>query len=129
MSSEAANQQRIRLHAPSVGARLWRNNNGACTTDDGRFVRFGLGNDSEQINRVFKSSDLIGIRKVLITQDMVGKTIGQFMAVEVKRTDFVARESDKRYVGQRNFIDCVNDHGGFGVFAKDVLDVFPMEIR
>lgn len=124
MSSEAANQQQLRLAAPRNNALLWRNNVGACTTDDGRHLRFGLGNDSAQMNRVMKSSDLIGVERVVITPDMVGQVIGRFVAVEVKRDDFVARESDKRYVAQRAFIQCVNDHGGRGLFAKKVNDVW-----
>ena len=63
--------------------------------------------------------------EVVITQDMVGQTIGQFMAVEVKRDDFVGRESDDRYVAQRNFIECVKSLGGFAMFAKKEKDVFP----
>ena len=73
---------------------------------------------------MFKSSDLIGIKPILITQEMVGRVIGQFMAVECKPTSFVARESDKRYVAQRNFIEWVNKHGGTGMFAQDVSDVW-----
>ena len=124
MASEALNQQTIRLAAPSYGARLWRNNVGACRTDDGRQLRFGLGNDSAKINAHFKSSDLIGIEPVVIQPWMVGMTIGQFLAVEVKSDDFVARESDQRYVGQRNFHNIVTSLGGRAMFAKSVSDVW-----
>ena len=124
MSSEAVNQQNIRLAAPHYGSLLWRNNVGACRTDDGRQLRFGLGNDSAKINRELKSSDLIGIRPVVITPLHVGMTIGQFLAVEVKSDEFVARESDSRYVAQRNFHQCVKNLGGDAMFVKSVIDVW-----
>jgi hypothetical protein len=122
--SEAGNQQRIRLAAANRGLILWRNNVGAVTTDDGRHIRFGLGNDSAKINKAFKSSDLIGINPVVITPDMVGQTIGQFVAIEVKRDNFVGRETDKRYVAQRKFIECVQRYGGMGMFAKSEKDIW-----
>ena len=124
MTSEALNQQRIRLAAPGYGTLLWRNNVGACRTDDGRQLRFGLGNDSAKLNAHFKSSDLIGIRPVVIQPWMVGQTIGQFLAVEVKSDNFVPRETDNRYVAQRNFHECVKSLGGDAMFAKNVSDVW-----
>lgn len=124
MATEAKIQQDIRLKSASMGTPLLRNNNGACYDDTGRLIRYGLGHTSKEINKVFKSSDLIGINPVIITQAMVGRTIGQFMAVEVKPTNWTARESDDRYVAQRNFIDWVNKHGGTGMFAQSVTDVW-----
>ena len=70
--SEAAIQNRIRLEASSVGSRLLRNNVGAFATEDGSFVRYGLANDSQQMNKKIKSSDLIGLRPVTVTPPMVG---------------------------------------------------------
>lgn len=128
MSSEASVQQDIRLHLASVGAPVLRNNVGACTDDTGRVIRYGLGNDSARINKKFKSSDLIGIRPVIITEDMVGKMIGQFLAVEAKRPGWIFpnetnKEEFARCDAQRNFLDWVNQHGGYGVFAQSVRDV------
>jgi len=128
MAAESKNQQDIRLAAPNYGCALWRNNVGGAKAVDKhgnvRHIRFGLGNDSAKLNKHFKSSDLIGIRPVIIQPWMVGRTIGQFLAVEVKRDDFVARESDERYVAQRNFIECVKNLGGDAMFAKNVSDVW-----
>ena len=62
--SEAYVQQQVRLETSRRGARLFRNNNGACKSEDGRMVRYGLGNDSAQINSRLKSSDLMGITPV-----------------------------------------------------------------
>lgn len=77
--------KQIKLEASQKGIRLWRNNVGAVHTDDGRFIRFGLANESKQINSVIKSGDLIGVRPVLITQDLVGCVIGQFISREIKK--------------------------------------------
>ena len=71
-ASEAAVQTAVRLGATADGGRLWRNNVGATTMDDGSFLRFGLANDSPAMNKQFKSSDLIGIRPVLIQPEHVG---------------------------------------------------------
>ena len=74
-SDELAIQNAIRLEHGSGPARLWRNNTGALTDQTGRLVRYGLCQGS---------SDLIGLRSVTITPDMVGQTIGVFVAIEVK---------------------------------------------
>ena len=68
--SEAAVQNRIRLEASHKGLRIWRNNVGAGMMDDGTFIRWGIANDSKQMNNHIKSSDLIGIRPVVITVAM-----------------------------------------------------------
>lgn len=75
----------LRIKASEAGWRLWRNNIGACKTESGSFVRYGLCNETAEINKQMKSADLIGIKPVLITSDMVGTTIGQFVSREVKR--------------------------------------------
>lgn len=130
--SEATVQQLIRLEAPRQGAALWRNNNGACFDDTGRLIRYGLAHDSAEINRVFKSSDLIGVHPVVITQEMVGRTIGQFMAVEVKPEGWVfPRPTNKkefaRCNAQRNYLNEVNRLGGLGMFAQSVQDIWGTE--
>jgi len=84
--SEAAVQSLVRLEAARYHAYLWRNNVGAATTDTGSFLRFGLANDSAQVNAVLKSGDLIGIRKMTIMPWHVGSIIGQFVSRECKRS-------------------------------------------
>lgn len=82
---ESAVQDKARLLASQMGWRLFRNNCGALKDETGRVVRYGICNDSPAMNKRIKSSDLIGIRPVVITPDMVGSTVGQFVAREVKR--------------------------------------------
>ena len=60
-SSEAAVQNAVRMEAARRGYRLWRNNSGSLTDDRGNIVRYGLCNESQKINRIVKSSDLIGV--------------------------------------------------------------------
>lgn len=82
---EARVQDEARLLASKMGWRLFRNNVGVLKDERGVPVRYGIANDSPAMNKRIKSSDLIGIRPVLITPDMVGSTIGQFVAREVKK--------------------------------------------
>jgi hypothetical protein len=62
--SEQEIQQRIRLACGRGVVRLWRNNTGALVDQQGRFVRFGLCKGS---------SDLIGLRSLEITTELVGQ--------------------------------------------------------
>ena len=84
--SEAAVQSRVRVAASKLGWRVFRNNVGAYhDAARGVHVRFGLANDSHQMNAVVKSADLIGIKPVLVTPAHVGQRIGQFVSLECKR--------------------------------------------
>jgi len=113
---EAGVQSLVRLEASVKGARLWRNNVGAYQTPDGAFVRYGLANDTKAMNRLIKSSDLIGLRPITITTDHVGAVLGQFIAREIKHSAW-------RYTGagrepaQLKFLELVNALGGDGSFA------------
>ena len=114
--SETAVQSRIRLEASRKGARLWRNNLGAVETVDGRFIRYGLVNDSKAMNEKLKSSDLIGIKPVVIIPEMVGWTIGQFVAREIKpeRWQYSATKREK---AQLKFLQLIMALGGDACFA------------
>ena len=123
MKTEAQVQQEIRLVAPTHGAVLWRNNVGACRAADGRHVRYGLANDSAQLNAAVKSADLIGIQMVTITPDMVGQTVGVFLSIECKRGDWASRGTDRERA-QEQWARVVTDAGGIAIMAADVTHVW-----
>lgn len=115
-SSESAVQSRLRLRASKLGMRLWRNNVGAGYSEDGSFMRWGLANDSKQVNTVIKSGDLIGIRPVVVQPTDVGKLIGQFVSREVKHGGW-KYSGTSREVAQLNWANLVNGLGGDAAFA------------
>ena len=121
--SEAGVQADIKLVASrDYRAPLWRNNSGAMQDDQGRHVRFGLGNDSKALNGKWKSADLIGITPVAVTTEHVGRTLGVFTAIEVKEPGWKLRPSDKRAKAQSNFLNSVATFGGLAGFAQSVDD-------
>ncbi len=118
-------QQRVRITAAHAGLQLFRNNSGACYDQTGRLIRYGLGNDSEQVNRRIKSSDLIGWTPMLITADMVGRTVPVFTGIEVKASDWnPGKKLDAHETAQKTFIDLVLAAGGKAGFANDPADVY-----
>ena len=118
-NNEAAVQAHIRLEASQKGARLFRNNVGATMDERGNHTRYGLANDSKQMNEMIKSSDLIGIRPVLITEAHVGHIVGQFMAREVKAPTWVY-SGTKREAAQRNFLNLITSLGWDACFATGI---------
>lgn len=116
--SEAAVSARVRVAASQLGWRLWRNNLGAGTLDTGSFVRFGLANDSEALNRQLKSSDQIGIRPRIIGPSDVGSTIGQFVSFECKRSDW-KYTGTPREVAQNAWLNLIAACGGHARFVRN----------
>lgn len=114
--SESAIQSLLRLEASQKGCRLWRNNVGALYTKEGNFIRYGLANESSAINKVIKSADLIGIRPIKITPDMIGKTIGQFLSREIKKPNW-KYTGNSREQAQLAWINLINSLGGDACFA------------
>lgn len=112
--NEATVMAEVRLEASKRGWRLWRNNSGAMMDQTGRLVRYGLGNES--VKATVRSGDLIGIRPVTITPDMVGQTIGQFVSVECKREHGGRVEPE-----QQAWCDLINALGGYAVISRGEL--------
>lgn len=119
MKNEATTQAEIRLAAAEAGLHLFRNNSGVAFDKTGRPVRFGLGNDSAEINSVIKSGDLIGWREVTITADMVGQTVAQFVSVECKGESARNRAVPKP---QQTWADLVKGAGGLGVIVFSAVE-------
>lgn len=120
---EAAIQSRVRLEAARKNWQLWRNNVGVLRREDGVPVRFGLANDSKAVNALIKSGDLIGIRPVLITPEMVGTVIGQFCSVECKREGWAYNPRDAHEAAQMRWAEIVMLNGGHAVFATSPSDL------
>jgi hypothetical protein len=78
-----------------------------------------LANDSEKLNKVIKSGDLIGIRPIKITQNLVGYTIGQFVSREVKAANW-RYSGDQRESAQLKWAELVIGLGGDAAFCNKV---------
>lgn len=92
--SESAVQSAVRLEASRKGVRLFRNNVGVMIDSRGVPVRYGLANDSQQMNNVVKSADLVGWRSLLITPEHVGYRVAQFVSRECKRVGWHYSDSE-----------------------------------
>jgi len=105
--SEHEIQQRIRLACGHGPVRLWRNNTGALVDQQGRFVRFGLCKGS---------SDLIGLRALEITPELVGQRIAQFVALEIKTDCGIVSPE------QQAFLQLVQHLGGLGAVCRSIAE-------
>lgn len=117
MRTEAAVQSTVRAEAPRQGFTLWRNNSGACYDETGRLIRYGLGNDSAQINRRFKSADLIGLLPVTIGPQHVGRTLAVFVGIECKAPGWNYSANRERDAAQAAWLSLVQERGGIGGFV------------
>ena len=110
--SESGVQSRVRLEASKRSIYLWRNNVGAGQLKEGnRFIRFGLANDSKQLNSVIKSGDLIGFRALTIGPELVGRTVAQFVSREIKHADWKYSGSLEE-CAQLQWASLINAQGG-----------------
>ena len=114
--SEAAAQAAVRLEASRLGHRLWRNNSGACYDEKGNFTRYGLGNDSEKLNKIFKTPDLVGVKRVVIQPEQVGQVFGQILMREMKPPGWQFTGTD-REAAQLRCLEFVASMGGDACFA------------
>ena len=100
----------VRLSASAEGWTLMRNNVGAGKLSNGRFMRWGLSNESQKMNRSIKSSDLIGF-----------KPNGQFVARECKRPGWKFTGTPHE-LAQLAFITMINLNGGDAKFTTGTLE-------
>lgn len=115
-ASESYAQSEIRLAAPGLGMRLFRNNVGVLKNEDGRPVRYGLANDSKALNKRLKSSDLIGWRRLAIGPEHVGSVVAQFVALECKAPGWTYR-GDEHEEAQQRFLALAAVDGAYARFA------------
>lgn len=139
--SEARAQQLARLDVArysvnGVRAMAWRNNVGAtpaktkhvCPRCSFLFeqtqqpTRYGLANDSMQLNRRIKSADLICAIPRLIVPEMVGQVIAQFGSIEVKRPGWVYSGKDQE-PGQMAWAALIQSVGGFATFSTGRVEL------
>lgn len=113
---EDAVQSVVRLEASRKGAMLFRNNVGVLEDKTGRPVRYGLANDSKELNKTIKSADLIGFRSTLIEQHHVGSHMAQFVSRECKKVGW-SYKGDEREAAQLAWAQLVIAHGGDAAFC------------
>lgn len=112
----------MRLDISRRGWLVWRNNLGGGVLQNGQYVRWGLANDTKAVNKSVKSGDLIGIRPVVITQEMVGSVIGQFASWEAKRPGWRFNPNDEREAAQMRWAEIVLLAGGHAVITDGALE-------
>lgn len=110
----------IRIEGAKFGLLLWRNNSGAFKDRSGRWVRYGLANDSARVNEVLKSSDLIGLLDAWWWGYPAAR--GIMVAVEGKRTGWTYT-GQGREPAQLNYLNLVRRYGGIACFATSWSDV------
>jgi len=107
--NETTLRKLIQIEASRRGYRLLRNQVGKYRLPDGRVLSSGIPG----------TSDLIGWRTVIVTQEMVGEKIAVFAALEVKT--FKGRPDQEGK--QENFLKVVRLAGGIGKFVRSVEDI------
>jgi hypothetical protein len=124
---ESKASQEVKLRAADWKVKLHRNNSGVLLNPKtGIPVRFGMGNISKEHNAQVKSSDEIGWTPVRITQQMVGKHIAVFTAIEIKTPSFKIKSEYRkgsREAAQLKFINIVKYAGGIAGIARNAEDV------
>lgn len=108
MTSESTILKQVMLKASQLGWRVFRNNVGVAFQPNGQVVRYGLHTGS---------SDLIGWSSQVVTQDMVGKRVALFLAIETKTKKGSATNE------QKNFLKEVDEAGGIAILARTADDL------
>lgn len=89
------------------------NQRGSKFTIEGRKVSMGFGKNT---------SDLIGIKPIVIRDHHVGRTIGQFVAIETKKPGWSYRGTPHED-GQMKFIEAIRKAGGCAGFVQSEEDL------
>lgn len=122
----------IMLKLSKAGARIFRNNTGNAWIGQSiritkpQIISVTTGDVVVKNARYFTaglcvgSSDLIGLKPVLITPEMVGKTVAVFTAVEVKTATGRATKE------QVAFLQMVKDIGGISFIARNDVEAEEM---
>lgn len=116
LGSEGRQQSLILIEAGEKDIHLFRNNVGALQDKTGRYVRYGLANESKKQNELIKSADLIGWQPLIIQQWMVGYKVAQFLSVEVKEEGWTYT-GDEHEQAQQAWAELVIAGGGRALFA------------
>ena len=103
---ESEIEAQVVLEAPKHACVLWKNARGY---DKEAKQRYGVGTNG--------ASDLIGLKVVTITPDMVGREIAVFTAVEIKTPNGRVKPE------QEMFIRAVLNKGGFAGVARSAEDL------
>ena len=112
MTTEAPLLEQFRLRATALGSRLFRNHVGHHLLANGRRITSGLAPGS---------ADLIGFTPVVITPDMVGRTVAVFLSVEAKRPGWKEPKTpNKTRRGQIAWQAWVNSLGGNAGTASSI---------
>lgn len=132
----------VLIGASTMGMRLMRNNSGAMQDHTGRLVHYGLGTETKACRNEMAFGDQVGITPLVITPEMVGKTIGVFTMMEVKPPNKLAATYRKavKHVSSREgrqlkAINWVRENGGIAWFAscaddvKTIYDNFIQELK
>lgn len=115
-TSESAVQVAVRLEAANKGMRLFRNNVGAMIDARGVPIRYGLANESKQVNEAIKSADLIGWKSLTITSEHIGQRMAIFVSRECKKVGW-RYTGDKHEQAQLAWAQLVVSAGGDAAFC------------
>lgn len=119
--SEKAIQSAVMLAASQAGFTIWRNNCGMAWAGDATRLKDGsvlIRNPRPlHVGLCKGSADLIGLKPVVVTEEMLGRTLAQFAAIEVKTPRGKLSEHQAR------FLAFVESKGGLALLARSVRDI------
>lgn len=126
--SESALGKKLMMAWTKMGNRLFRINSGMGWVGKSTVIRVKTQmtlspgtvviHNARPLHAGFTGcSDYLGFKRIVITPEMVGQTIAQFVAMETKDTGRLSPE-------QKNFINMVNESGGIAKEVRKIEDSF-----